>query len=996
MERLRFYFAHSLNDLKINGQRTFFALLCIAAGVGAIVSLQTLSTMITDTLSGNLQESNRGDIQVYPRYDFNENQEVKDQGLDSGLIYQENEFSDSIFTVLGVETLTKWFEDHYPGSTVSYRQGITDFNSAMNVSGKSGDTEGNFVTPFIIESSQYPLYGHVESEQDDALADLLRNPSDIVLSRNLADDLGVDVGDSVRIAGSTEDFTVTGIVPVDSEAGLQNILAGIFGYYYLDVSAVQFFPDETPRTASVLYVRLADPGKVDEATSSISHDFPYLTSTSTSDLAENNKTLSEIIEEMVSVMGLISLLIGGIGIVNTMLVIVSRRTTEVAVLKTLGLRPHEVTYLFLIEAVLMGFVGSAAGVVVGWGMTFAVKGVAENFLAQSLAFHISAAPAITGLVVGVIVTVIFGFLPTLAASQIRPGNVLRPGDTILPRAGRLRSFVAVVFLLLVMSIVVQGLLSDLTPLVPKDYGALAGAVYSVLIAVPLVVNAYQSRHFRRIAALALLPVIGFAFGYFVPSILIVTGTIVIVTDLYITLWFLIWAVGGGQLRALWPGILVLLVPVFWPLIPIFVVLVLPMWAFGKLIQRLAFIDLKIAMRSMLANKARGASTLVALAVGIFSLSVITMLVKSTTNALGDMIEGGTGGNVLIFVNGSDEDDLRNVLNSEPGVESYAFLNSYEVRLIEYLDTSTSETLDYDGLMARVAGKSDEGGDYEDMLKDVLDGIDGREIETNLPAHTFAIGRELNAATDNSPDENGVYPLVIKGDGAVTASGIAVGDVLTFTIGSNDTITFRVVGIVKYSDLEFSASVEKMYASLNAFEGYQPNSTLVIADVQKSSIRDVRRSVSTVPGTFLLEARLLNDIINRVIDQMSSFPILVAGLALFTGGVVIANSVALSTLERRREIAIVKAVGLKRKRVLGMLLLENGLMGLISGLIGVGISFVILLVILATLFEGALGNNIPYVTALALMLCCVVISLCASVLSVWGASGEKPLNVLRYE
>jgi putative ABC transport system permease protein len=134
----------------------------------------------------------------------------------------------------------------------------------------------------------------------------------------------------------------------------------------------------------------------------------------------------------------------------------------------------------------------------------------------------------------------------------------------------------------------------------------------------------------------------------------------------------------------------------------------------------------------------------------------------------------------------------------------------------------------------------------------------------------------------------------------------------------------------------------------------------------------------------------------LLDQLSSFPILVAGLALFTSGIVIANSVALSTLERRREIAIVKAVGLQRKRVLGMLLMENGLMGLISGLIGVGISFVILLIILATLFEGELGNAIPYATAFGLMMLCLVISLVASLLSVWGASGEKPLNVLRYE
>src|SRR5437764_8981064 len=64
IENLSFYFRHSLNDLRVNGQRTFFALLCIAAGVAAVVSLQTIAVMMGDTLTGNLQKTNRGDIQL--------------------------------------------------------------------------------------------------------------------------------------------------------------------------------------------------------------------------------------------------------------------------------------------------------------------------------------------------------------------------------------------------------------------------------------------------------------------------------------------------------------------------------------------------------------------------------------------------------------------------------------------------------------------------------------------------------------------------------------------------------------------------------------------------------------------------------------------------------------------------------------------------------------------------------------------------------------------
>ncbi|HLA44803.1 MAG TPA: hypothetical protein VJZ27_15270, partial [Aggregatilineales bacterium] len=72
LERFTFYIKHSFNDLRVNGQRTLFALLCIAAGVAAIVSLQTLGIMIEDTLTGSLRETNRSDIRISAIPDFDE------------------------------------------------------------------------------------------------------------------------------------------------------------------------------------------------------------------------------------------------------------------------------------------------------------------------------------------------------------------------------------------------------------------------------------------------------------------------------------------------------------------------------------------------------------------------------------------------------------------------------------------------------------------------------------------------------------------------------------------------------------------------------------------------------------------------------------------------------------------------------------------------------------------------------------------------------------
>jgi putative ABC transport system permease protein len=115
------------------------------------------------------------------------------------------------------------------------------------------------------------------------------------------------------------------------------------------------------------------------------------------------------------------------------------------------------------------------------------------------------------------------------------------------------------------------------------------------------------------------------------------------------------------------------------------------------------------------------------------------------------------------------------------------------------------------------------------------------------------------------------------------------------------------------------------------------------------------------------------------------------LALFAAGVIMANTVSLSTLERRRQIGIMKALGLQAESALGLLLLENGLVGLVGGLLGTGLSAI------ALSLSGALGQGrIPLGALGLLILLAVGLTLGATLLTAYGASREKPLNVLRYE
>lgn len=1021
-DKLGFYVRHSINDLIVNKQRTFFAILCIAAGVAAIVSLLTLSQMMTNTLTGSLQESNRGDIRITTQFAFGLDEATVNEGVEDGIITEVAAFSVPSITVAGVEHIRQWFEENYPGTIVTYMQAFTtnDF-TGLNITNPAKDTDVQFVTPYVVEAEHYPPYGEIESEEGKPLAELLQNSSSIVISRNMADVLDSDVGDILRIAGSNQDYTITGIVATDEEAGLANILGALFGYYFVDASAAETFSALKAGEAANLMVKLGDPSLTDEAGAAFASEFPYLVVGTTTDLERQNTTFSNAIDDLVVVMGLVSLLIGGIGIVNTMLVIVSRRTIEIAVLKTLGLEPEQVTLLFLTQALLMGIIGSIAGVLLGWIMAFALQTIAERFVAQSLTFTITLRPALIGIIVGVVVTAIFGFLPTLAAGQVRPANVLRPAETMLPKAGRLQSFTAVVILVLAISVVVQTLMGDILSFDGLLlYLSLAlGLFYGLIIAASTIAggviamseNPRGQSWIPKIilwgVLLVILPAaVGF-YAYHVPGLLVVTAAMIVIVYLYMILWLLIWAVGGGRPSELWPGILILAFPLFWPMIIPFIIIVIPGWILGWLIQRYTFIDLKIAMRSMLANKGRGATTLVALVIGVFTLSVITMMVETLNNAFERILEESTGGNVIVFAAATENTltEVRSVMDSHSGVHSYALVGSHNVSLLEYQDCEaenkdacTAQTLNFDELKARAEEGETQFEARGIILEETLNGVDARELDSNLPNVRFLEGGNLSPNRDTEPDSDGVWPLVVGGNDAVIHAGIGLNDLLTFQVGDNESqqVTFRVVGVVDEGDGSISGAGQEIYAPIQAFGNRTPDSVFAVADVEEAQISDLRRTLSDIPGVFVIETRLINDLLNRIIGQFTSFPLLVAGLSLFTGGVVIANSVALSTLERRREIGIMKAVGLQRERVLGMLLLENGLMGFISGLIGVGMSFVGLLALLIVLLGNEFGQVIPYGTAFALMALCIIISLIAAMLTVWGASGEKPLNVLRYE
>jgi putative ABC transport system permease protein len=122
----------------------------------------------------------------------------------------------------------------------------------------------------------------------------------------------------------------------------------------------------------------------------------------------------------------IALVVGGIGVMNIMLVSVTERTREIGLRKAVGAKRADILSQFLIEAVVLSLVGGAIGIGIGFGLSFLGTWVLQNVFGAEQATA-SVAPWSVALAVGMAaaVGVIFGFFPALRASRLSPIQALR-------------------------------------------------------------------------------------------------------------------------------------------------------------------------------------------------------------------------------------------------------------------------------------------------------------------------------------------------------------------------------------------------------------------------------------------------------------------------------------------------------------------------------------------------------------------------------------------
>jgi len=135
-------------------------------------------------------------------------------------------------------------------------------------------------------------------------------------------------------------------------------------------------------------------------------------------------TLFQILEVMVGFIAGIALLVGGVGVMDMMLVSVSERVKEIGIRKALGASPADVGVQFLLEATVLSSAGGLLGVVLGVGLTLAASAVIGHYQTgwQTVVSMPAAAIALS---VSLAVGVVFGFFPARKAARLDPVAAIR-------------------------------------------------------------------------------------------------------------------------------------------------------------------------------------------------------------------------------------------------------------------------------------------------------------------------------------------------------------------------------------------------------------------------------------------------------------------------------------------------------------------------------------------------------------------------------------------
>jgi len=239
----------------------------------------------------------------------------------------------------------------------------------------------------------------------------LTNNRQILLGRMMSNSLHRYVGDTVEIGGNR--YRVVGIY--ESGATWEE-MGGV-----VSLRDAQSFMGR-PRKVTMYMVKVDDPSQAPEIVARINTELPDAHASLTGEFVEQMPDM-QTVDGLLAAISFLAIAVGGIGVLNTMLMSVLERTREIGVLRALGWRRRRVLGMIINESLLLGLFGGVVGIFVAFGLTYLFNLIPMfgSMLSAQWDIFIFARALTVALLLGLL----GGLYPAYRATRLQPVEALR-------------------------------------------------------------------------------------------------------------------------------------------------------------------------------------------------------------------------------------------------------------------------------------------------------------------------------------------------------------------------------------------------------------------------------------------------------------------------------------------------------------------------------------------------------------------------------------------